>query len=188
MEKDLENLFNTLNGSFDTEEPQEGHTVRFLEKLESLGNHDTIGVTEKKQNLWLRPLAIAASIAIIFSLGVIIQKNMPSTQEQLAEISPEAANTEFYFASIIEEQVKTLQQENIPETQQMVDDTMDQLQKLQIDYSRLEKDLLAGGNGKMILRAMITNFQTRIDLLEEVLVKIENIKNIKQSNNENYTI
>ena len=35
-----------------------------------------------------------------------------------------------------------------------------------------------GGNGKLLLSAMITNFRTRIDLLQEVLVKIENIKNL----------
>ena len=35
MEKDLDKLFNNLKGSFDTNAPQDGHTERFLEKLDA---------------------------------------------------------------------------------------------------------------------------------------------------------
>ncbi len=35
---------------------------------------------------------------------------------------------------------------------------------------------------------MITNFQTRIDLLQEVMDKIENIKTFKNYDDENITI
>jgi hypothetical protein len=35
---------------------------------------------------------------------------------------------------------------------------------------------------------MITNFQTRIDLLQDVLDQVENIKNLKNYNDANYTI
>ena len=57
-----------------------------------------------------------------------------------------------------------------------------------INYKVLEQDLLNGGNSKLILSAMITNFQTRIDLLQDVLDQVENIKNLKNYNDENYTI
>jgi len=132
--------------------------------------------------------AIAASIAVLFTVGLVAVQSGPSAKDQLAEISPEAANTEFYFASLIEEQVKVLQEESTPETKAMVDDTMLQLRKLENDYNTLEKDLLEGGNSKLILSAMITNFQTRIDLLQEVLDKIDTIKILKQTIDENYSI
>ena len=65
---------------------------------------------------------------------------------------------------------------------------MIQLNKLEINYKKLEQDLLNGGNSKLILSAMITNFQTRIDLLQEVMDKIENIKTFKNYDDENITI
>ena len=57
-----------------------------------------------------------------------------------------------------------------------------------MDYIKLEGELLNGGNSKLILSAMITNFQIRIDLLNDVLNQIETIKNLKNYNDENFTI
>jgi galactokinase/mevalonate kinase-like predicted kinase len=108
-------------------------------------------------------------------------------QQQVSKISPEITNTEYYFASVIEDQVKKMQKESTPETQKLIADTMIQLRNLDSDYKKMEQDLLDGGNSKLILSAMITNFQTRIDLLNEVLEQIEEIKNFKNYENENIT-
>ncbi len=70
----------------------------------------------------------------------------------------------------------------------MVDDTIIQLNKLETNYQKLEQDLLNGGNSKIILNAMIINFQTRIDLLKEVLNNVKEIKKLKSYNDENFTI
>ena len=75
-----------------------------------------------------------------------------------------------------------------PETNKLVDDTLIILQKLDADYDKLAQDLVNGGNKAMILNAMINNFQTRIDLLKEVLNQIETIKILKSNNDENITI
>ena len=186
MEKEnLENLFEKLQGSFDIEEPKEAHRQRFFEKLEE---SNKIVPIHNKGNSWWKPLSIAASIVILCTVGIGLYNTEATIDEQVAEISPEASNTHFYFASLIEEQVKQLESESTPETKKMVNDTMVQLQKLEADYSVMEKDLLNGGNSKMVLSAMITNFQTRIDLLQDVLTKIETVKNLKNYTNENFTI
>ncbi|NNL01131.1 MAG: hypothetical protein HKP39_02520, partial [Eudoraea sp.] len=102
--------------------------------------------------------------------------------------SPEVSQTQFYFANLIEGQINDMVNESTPETKKLVDDTLIQLNKLEINYKKLEQDLINGGNSKLILSAMITNFQTRIDLLQEVMDKIENIKTFKNYNDENITI
>ena len=127
-------------------------------------------------------------MAILLTLGIGFFSQPQSVEEKVAEISPEVANTQFYFASLIEEQVKELESKSTPETQQIISDTMSQLNNLEADYKNLESDLLNGGNSKLILSAMITNFQTRIDLLQEVMNKIESIKTLNEFNDENYTI
>ncbi|MFX0557671.1 hypothetical protein ACOCEA_12795 [Maribacter sp. CXY002] len=184
MEKNnLDKLFIDLEGTFDFEEPNNGHQHRFLEKLENSKN----GPKQSQLGFsWWKPLSIAASVVIIFAIGQ--SKLNPSIEEQVAEISPEVSNTQFYFASLIEEQVKELEAEEAPETKQIIADTLNQLATLQMDYKSLEKDLLSGGNSKLILSAMITNYQTRIDLLSDVMQQIENIKTLKNTENANLTI
>ncbi len=180
---DIEQLIDKLQGDFDTKEPTEGHQQRFLEKLQA-----SQGAVSIQKKTWWKPLSIAASIALFLAVGFGIYSSSPTRKEQLAEISSEVSQTQFYFASLIEEQVKQLESENTPETKKIIDDTLGQLQKLDDNYKFLEQELLNGGNSKLILRAMVTNFQTRIDLLQDVLNQISTIKNIKKYNDANYTI
>ncbi|MAU14364.1 MAG: hypothetical protein CMH46_02355 [Muricauda sp.] len=186
MSKDsLDSLFERLHGEFDVAEPQKGHHERFLEKLNQ--KQGTI-VLHRKKTPWWKHLSIAASVAIVALLGYQAFGPKPSIKQQVVRMAPEVSQTEFYFANLIEEQIAVLQEEKTPETAKLVDDAMEQLQRLDKDYEALEEDLIKGGDGKIILSAMITNFQTRIDLLKEVLSQIENIKNLKKQNDESYTI
>lgn len=186
MAKDnIEELFGRLQGNFDVEEPQMGHQDRFLEKLNR--SKGVTSLPQKKSNWW-KPLSIAASVALLAMLGFQFFGTPQSIKEQVVEIAPEVGQTEFYFANLIEEQVQQLKDQKSPETAKLVDDTLLQLEKLELDYQTLEQELVNGGNSKIILNAMITNFQTRIDLLKEVLNTIENIKNIKSYYDENITI
>lgn len=185
MKKDnLDDLFSRLQNDFDFEDPSMGHQERFLEKL---NNAQGVASLPQKRTWW-KPLSIAASIALVCVLGLQVFNNQPSIKEQVVEIAPEASETEFYFASLIEEQVQLLKEEKSPETAKLVDDTLAKLQELEEDYERLERELVNGGNSKLILNAMITNFQIRIDLLEEVLANVETIKNLKPQDDANFTI
>ena len=185
-EKDtIEVLFNQLKNDFDFENPEENHKQRFLKKLDQ--SKGLIPLQKKKRN-WLNPIAIAASAVLLCMLGLLFYINQPSVKEQVVEIAPEVTKTEFYFASLIENQVQQLKKEKSPETAKLVDDTIIQLNKLEANYQKLEQDLLNGGNSKIILNAMIINFQTRIDLLKEVLNNVKEIKKLKSYNDENFTI
>jgi hypothetical protein len=187
MKKDtIDELFNKLQDKMDYAEPTSGHEQRFLDKLNA--SKGVVTLAPRKKNNWLLFLSVAASIAILLLVGLSQFNTATSIEEKVAEISPEASKTQFYFANLIEEQVKELNSEKSPETEKIINDTMAQLKKLQLNYSKMEQDLLNGGNSKLILSAMITNFQTRIDLLNEVMIQIENIKTIKNTNDTNYTI
>ena len=186
MSKDsLDQLFERLQGEFDIEEPQRGHQDRFLDKLNQ--SNGTIAINRKRPTWW-KPLSIAASVLLVAVLGYKTLGPKASLEQQVVEIAPEVSQTEFYFANLIEQQVQQLKDEKSPETAQLVDDTLAQLQRLANDYKGLEQDLVNGGDTKIILNAMIINFQTRIDLLREVLSQIENIKNLKLNNDESFTI
>lgn len=186
MEKNnLDNWFISRQGTFDTEEPRLGHQERFLEKLNT--SKGVISL-KKKRSSWWRPLSIAASILVLMTLGLGIFMMRPTLDKRVADISPEVSKSQIYFAGLIEEQINQLKSESTPATEKMIEDTLLQLQKLELNYGHLEQDLLNGGNSKLILSAMITNFQTRIDLLQDVLDQVETINNIKNNTNEDLTI
>lgn len=180
----IEKLFEELKGAFDTAEPADGHKQSFLAKLEA--SPKSMAKTKTKR-FGRKSLSIAATMLLLCSLGYHFLYAPPSVKQRISEISPEITNTEFYFASVIEDQVKKMQNESTPETQKLITDTMIQLRNLDSDYKKMERDLLNGGNSKLILSAMIINFQTRLDLLNEVMEQIEKIKNFKNYKNENIT-
>lgn len=180
----IEELFGKLEGSFDLASPPDGHRERFLDRLEqSDSRNDSSG-----SNPWWRHLSIAASIALLLAASVFLFRPEPSLQDQVANISPEVSETSMYFAGLVSRQVEVLKEMGSPETQPLIEDTLRQLEKLELDYVRMEQDLVAGGNSKMILSAMIQNFQTRIDLLQEVMKRIEEVKQFKNENHETNVI
>ena len=181
--KKLASLFESLQGSFDSENPGVDHKKRFIYKLQTQRDKNTHrGVKTRagsiKKMRWAA-LAAAASIALMVSAAITVF-NQPLTSEQrVAEISPEASRTQFYFSGLLRQQVKRLEQQSTLENRQLIEDTFLQLQKLDNDYNRLEEDLISGGNRKLILSAMITNYRTRIDLLQEVLEAIDTLNKEK---------
>lgn len=183
-EDNLEELFDQLEGEFDIENPEKGHQDRFLKKLNTSKN--TVVLTQpRKRNLW-KPLSIAASLLFLISLGLGITKNSTSSEEI---ISPEIQETQLYFSSLLEEEIEKLNTIADKDTQVIIDDVMLQLQKLETDYDNLKRMLIENGNDKQILYAMITNFQTRVDLLKDVIYRIEEIKQQQKLNeNENNII
>ncbi len=184
MKKDtLHKLFDQPEGSFDLEAPEKGHQDRFLQKLnESKGVKNLM--PPKRKSGW-KLFSIAASCLLIISLGIGIANNYKNTEEV---ISPEIQETQFYFASLLEEEIEKLNDTATEDTKSIINDVMIQLDRLESDYKKLELILLENGNNKQILYAMITNFQTRINLLKDVIQQIEEVKQQKNTTNENNII
>ena len=185
-DESLEKLFKELEGQFDTEEPMEGHQARFLDKLDTA--QGTISLLRKKPTTWWKSLSIAASIVLLCALAIGLPGLNSSTEQQLANISPEVSETRLYFTSLIEQQVNELQAASSPQTELIVTEALAQLKKLDENYLKLEQDLIDGGDPNLILSAMINNFQTRIALLQDVMNQIETIENYNNYDDENYTI
>ena len=178
MKKDnLDQLFQSLKGEFDTEIPNMGHQQRFLSKLEK-GDTKVIHKPSKTFQLWKPLLAVAATIVLCLSLiGILTQQPQ---SEGLASVSPEMSKTQDFFTSTIENELKNLNKERTPETKIVIDDALKQLKILEGNYETLKKDLTASGDDKRVIYAMISNFQNRIDVLQNVMERIDEVKKLKQ--------
>lgn len=183
MSKDnLDKLFDNLKNDFDIEVPNLGHQQRFLDKLNNKGN---IASGTPKRSLWKPIISIAASMILMVALFFGSQQE--ANAKDLASISPEMAETQNFFTSVISDELTKLNNETSPETKVLVDDALNQIEILETEYESLKDDLSESGDDKRVIYAMISNFQNRIDLLQNVLQRIEELKQLKQTTNENAT-
>lgn len=178
MKKDnLNTLFENLKVEFDMELPNLGHQERFLSKLNATDSK-VVETKSKSFKLWKPLIAVAATIVLCFSLMTIL--NQQPEQKDLASVSPELSKTQDFFTSTIKNELNKLNKERTPETKALIDDAMKQLKILEDDYESLKKDLNESGDDKRVIYAMISNFQNRIDVLQNVMERIEDVKHLKQ--------
>lgn len=179
MKKDsIDNLFEELRSDFDFENPNKGHQERFLEKLKNQKTNNG-----SSSNLWKPFLSIAATLAIFISIITLLKPN--ENAADLASVSPEMSDTQTFFTTAISEELLKLNEARTPETEDLINDAMKQMDILEKKYESLKIDLAESGDDKRVIYAMISNFQTRIDLLKNVMETIENVKQLKNKNNEN---
>ncbi len=176
----IEYLFKNIKEDFDVIEPPKGHQKRFSEKLKEV----KLSNEQAKNRFWLKAISVAALLILLVSIGLY------GTQEQivsadLASVSPEMQKTQSFFKNAIDQELEKLNSYNSPETKKIINDALVQIENLEKDYQKLKIDLVKSGNNKNVVYAMVNNFQNRINLLQQVVKKIEEIKSINTQRNEN---
>ncbi|GGZ86953.1 hypothetical protein [Algibacter mikhailovii] len=182
MSKDsLDNIFKSLEHDFDIEVPKSGHEMRFQDKLNNQNNKQT-KVIRLNTTIWKSFLGIAASIVLLITLFIGI--NQQEEVIDLASVSPEMAKTQDFFTASIDEELKKLQKESSPEVQIIIQDALKRIKLLENDYESLKIDLKNSGEDNRVIYAMISNFQNRIDILQNTLEQINIVKQLNNSSNE----
>ncbi|MBT8271002.1 MAG: hypothetical protein HKO90_02790 [Flavobacteriaceae bacterium] len=172
-------FFKTHEGAFDLEEPRAGHEQRFMHKLNAAKSG---GGGSTAFDGWKSFLMIAASLALVF---VLVMGIGSESSRDLANVSPELAQTQDFFTTAITAELEKLNNQNSPEYQDLVVDALFQIKLLEEDYQRLKLDLEDSGDDKRVIHAMIKNFQSRIDILQQVSEQIDELKQLKFTENEN---
>lgn len=175
----LEDRFLELKGQFDIEEPEMGHFSRFEEKL----GKQTFVKPKWNPNTW-KWLAVAASIALVFSIGLGNFQQEPNGLE-LAGVSPEMQETQSFFVATIQQELKQIDLKRNEDNTQVIDDALEQIKLLEKDYQQLTIDLKTNNKDNRIIYAMIANFQQRIDVLQFLLKQLDEIEHLKTTKNEN---
>ena len=173
MEDKLHNFFS--ENDFDFQEPHSGHLERFERKL----NHP-----KKVNKTSWKWLSVAASVVLVigFWLGSSHQKNIID----LADVSPKLEEVQDYFVSTINQELKSVEKNRSLETETIIEEALDQLEELEDNYRLFLLELNSNGNKTKIINSMIKNYQQRLQILENVLQQIEQIKNPNLLNDEIY--
>jgi len=177
MKDKLEQRFKDLEGQFDIEEPRLGHFDRFEVKLA----RQTSKQTKWNPNTW-KWLAIAASIALIFTLG--LGNYSPKVGLELADVSPKMEETQSFFVSTIQQEIERINLKRSDDNQKIIDDAFVQLNKLEENYKKLTLELDNSNKDKRIIYAMIANFQQRIEVLQSLLQQLDELEQLKNGIND----
>lgn len=165
MEDKLHQFFS--ENDFDFQEPHSGHLERFERKLYNQKKN-----INKSSWKWL---SVAASVVLV--LGFWLGSNHQKQKMDLADISPKMEEVQTYFVSTIHQELKTLEKNRSLETETIIENALDDLEELEDTYQIFIKELNKNGQQRKIISAMISNYQQRLQILENVLNQIEKIKN-----------
>lgn len=171
-----------------------GHVDRLLMRLEK-----ELPSKRKKSYPWLK---IAASVVILVSAGFyfIIKDGSPvdgvptkavdakstvprDNSLSLGDLSPDLKKVESYYVANINLELSRLV---VPEDSKlMVDGYMDRLSELNAEYKILNKELNQMGPNDQTINALVKNLQLRLQLLQKLKIKLNDLKSSKNEHTTN---
>ncbi|MFY0603290.1 MAG: hypothetical protein JXQ93_05040 [Flavobacteriaceae bacterium] len=173
MEDKLHNFF--TQNEFDVHEPHSGHLDRFEKRLQN--------TKVKKKTSW-QWMSVAASVILLigFGLGTISTDG----RVDLRDISPKMSEVQTYFVNTIDQEIKEIESNRNLETEDLIEQALDDLEELEDQYQTFIKELSTNGQQRKIINAMIHNYQQRLDILQKTLEQIDLIKNPQNISDEIY--
>lgn len=181
---------------FDTEEPSFGHFERFQQKLAAEQKHKT------KWN-YSYVLRIAAVVIVSITIGTIVAESwvghgakmisnsvaevdpdnarefvQRTTQFVKSKTSPEYSETQDYYISLVDNRLDKIRStENMDKTQK--EELLKELSQMDEMFVNLQKELKSNPDNQALIDAMISHYQIKIEVLNQI---INNLNNIKQLN------
>ena len=165
MEDKLHQFFE--ENDFDLLEPHSGHLDRFQRKLQQQKKN------RKPPIFWM---SIAASIVLV--LGFYLGNYQQQKNYDLADVSPKMAETQSFFVTTINQELKEVERYRNIETERVIEDSLDEIENLEDSYKSLINELAKKENKRQVIQKMINNYQKRLKVLDKLLVQLDQQKNI----------
>ena len=169
MAQDIRELFK--NDKIKQENMPENHQERFLEKLDE-------ALPENVKSPIINWMLIAASVVVLLGLsfGAFQYYQSPGigdTQEianvknvdtkSLGDVSPGLKKVEDYYLASINLELSKMNY--TPETKELFDGYLSQLNTLDKEYQKLSLELTESGPSELTVNALIDNLKLRLNLL-----------------------
>ncbi|PWH82065.1 hypothetical protein DIS18_12430 [Algibacter marinivivus] len=177
MAQDLRELFK--NDKITNEKMPKNHQERFLDKLDA-------ALPEQKQSKfsWMQ---IAASVVVLLGLSFGVFKyfqpvalgddnpevvtNKAVDTKTLGDISPGLKKVEDYYLASINLELSKM--EYTPETKELFDGYLIQLNALDKEYQKLSLELTESGPSELTVNALIDNLKLRLNLLYRLRAQLQ---------------
>ncbi len=168
----LDQLFENLENQWDIQEMDDQHINRFSGKL----------TLKKRKKNYSFMYAIAASVALLIGVTMFYPTN--EKPKDLKFASKETKQTDSIFTVLIKKELDKIKEKKTPENEKIINDALKQMNLLDSDYQKILHELQVNGESKQIIYAMISNLQTRISFLQNVLQRIDDSQKLKKFNHE----
>lgn len=183
MKDKLKDFVNEHREEFDTFEPRPDLWQDISKELPQKKTARIISLT------YARMWQYAAVVALLIAVGFVIRQYLPAgsgtdnTNEiavvAIENIAPQMVEVETYYTSLINE--KKAQMGNFDLKALGINDNLQQdIATLDSAYARLKTELLTTPNKDQIVDAMIQNLQLRMEILNQQVKTLEEIRKIKQ--------
>ena len=196
---ELKRFIEQNRAQFDDAEPMAGHFERFQQRLDA--EHKT---SSNNLAFWLK---IAAVMIISATLGgtaagkligrstekIVSEVVSDSTQthqivERTTQLvaernSPEFAQTQNYYIELVDNRLDQIKATSSIDEQQKTEllKEMSQIDEL---FGQLQKDLKNNPDNPALIDAMITHYQIKVEVLNQIINNLNNIKQLNTQENE----
>jgi hypothetical protein len=175
----LEEHIRNQRNQFDSDHPRAGHEERFLQKLQG----------RPVRRLELRHvLQIAASVAILITSGIVLVKvNKSGDKVARQEIPATVMEADMYYTSQLNaryEQIMGFSFDNDEEKTLL----LDELKDLDEYQHQLMSDLEANPDDDRVVSALIRHYQVKLEIMDQIIIQLNQIKSEIKPNQENESI
>ncbi len=177
----LEQYIRSNRDRFDAVEPARGHMERFRNRLPGSDTRLTLPLFTRIPY----GLKIASVLILVAVSSVLIyeqaQRFYFSRQEPLQEVLPgEYLEAKLYYTSLIREKYSEIDRLSLadPERNEILLKEMGEMDRL---FHSLMKDLQTNPSDERILSAMITHYQMKIDVMDQIITQLEKVNEINST-------
>jgi len=180
MSEKLENFIKRNKPAFEDHEVPKGLWDKLDKKLDE---HCEAQEKRSRRIKFYNFSRIAAVFIVVLAFGFLWGKYQKEEAINLKNINPAYAAKEVQFSSLIAD--KRAELKDLKKVDPQLYQTFKEEQtKLDEEYKSLQKELLTSPNQDRIVKAMIRNLQSQIDLLNQQLNITKEVKQFKATENE----
>jgi hypothetical protein len=164
---------------FDTDTPADGHEERFLQKLQR--------VPARHVN-FRHVLQVAASVAIILaSAFVLVRQNRSGDKVADTGIPQAVQEADIYFASEVDARYNRIREFNFENSEEKAV-LLDEMKELDTFHQQMMIDLKANPDDERIINALIRHYQIKLEVMDQIIEQLNQIKSTTSENHENESI
>ena len=178
--KDIEKIIRENSEFFDSFEPEDGHHDRFLEKQQRR-------IVKSKTFTISSFMKVAAIVVLVVLSSLWAYDNIFKSSKNikgytLSDISPEYAEVEFYYSSLVDSKYEEIRNLDFFNDSLQKGIILNELSEMDSIYDNLKEDLRMNPNDERIIRVMIEHYQLKVEVMNQILSQLYEIYNTNKKN------
>lgn len=176
---DIEKQIREQRLQLDSDLPREGHEDRFLQKLERLKERGPV-----RRIRFRHAIQVAASVAIILTSAIVLIRKDKGNEMAAQQVIPAAVlEADTYYTSQVDARYEEIKDFDFNDAEEKAV-LLDELNDLEEYHQQLMKDLEANPDDERVVTALIRHYQLKLDVMDQIITQLNQIKSEISENHE----